>query len=90
MILDPIGYKLIWRTHMKKIILILSLALMSSYASAHCGGCGTGDMHGEGEKCNPDARVSECKAGLVCTEKEFEYYCMKPLEEVKDDYPYSD
>ena len=34
---------------MKKILLILSLALMSNYAVSHCGSCGTGDKHGEGE-----------------------------------------
>ena len=85
MILDPIGYKLIWRTYMKKIVLILSLALMSNYAMSHCGSCGTGDKHGEGEKCQKGA--NECKSGLVCKLEDEEYRCKK--EEKSEDNPYS-
>ena len=70
---------------MKKLLLILTLALLSSYASAHCGGCGTGDKHGEGEKCQPNA--NECKAELVCELEDKEYRCKK--EEKTEEKPYS-
>ena len=71
---------------MKRFILILSLAIMSSYVAAHCGSCGTGDKHGEGEKCQPSA--NECKTGLVCKMEDDEYRCKKEEKAEKNPYSY--
>ena len=60
---------------------ILSLVLLSGYAMAHCGGCGTGDKHDEGEKCQKGS--NDCKSGLVCKLKEGEFVCQKEENDKK-------